>query len=71
MSGRGSSVGVLALAVLWAVVGYAETLAMELADTGINVRCACPQVVRTPMLESIVAHARTLRLVPAPGKARG
>lgn len=46
-----------------AVVGYAETLAMELADTAINVRCACPQVVRTPMLESIVAQGHDRRRV--------
>lgn len=50
-------------ATKWAVVGYAETLAMELAGTGINVRCVCPQVVRTPMLESIVAQGHDRRLV--------
>lgn len=50
-------------ATKWAVVGYAETLAMELADTRINVRCVCPQVVRTPMLDSIVAQGHDRRRV--------
>ncbi|MDQ2627563.1 MAG: SDR family oxidoreductase [Actinomycetota bacterium] len=54
-------------ATKFAVVGFAETLAMELRGCGITVRCVCPMAVRTPMLNDIVGQGRhdgLQRLVP-------
>jgi NAD(P)-dependent dehydrogenase (short-subunit alcohol dehydrogenase family) len=45
-------------ATKFAVVGFAETLAMELRGSGISVRCVCPMAVRTPMLDDIVGRGR-------------
>lgn len=54
-------------ATKFAVVGFAETLAMELRGSGIAVRCVCPMAVKTPMLDDIVGRGRhdgLQRLVP-------
>jgi NAD(P)-dependent dehydrogenase (short-subunit alcohol dehydrogenase family) len=45
-------------ATKFAVVGFAETLAMELRGSGIAVRCVCPMAVQTPMLDDIVGQGR-------------
>jgi NAD(P)-dependent dehydrogenase (short-subunit alcohol dehydrogenase family) len=55
------------IATKFAVVGFAETLAMELRGSGIAVRCVCPMAVQTPMLDDIVGRGRhdgLQRLVP-------
>jgi len=39
----------------FALVGYGETLAMELKGSGVRVRVVCPPAVRTPMLAGIIA----------------
>jgi NAD(P)-dependent dehydrogenase (short-subunit alcohol dehydrogenase family) len=49
-------------ATKFAVVGFAETLAMELRGSGITVRCICPLTVKTPMLDDIVGRVRHDRL---------
>jgi NAD(P)-dependent dehydrogenase (short-subunit alcohol dehydrogenase family) len=49
-------------ATKFAVLGFAETLAMELKGSGINVRCICPAAVQTPMLDDIMAHGVSERL---------
>jgi len=49
-------------ATKFAVVGLAETLAMELQGSGITVRCVCPGAVQTPMLDDIVAKGMPDRL---------
>ncbi|MGH3969334.1 MAG: SDR family NAD(P)-dependent oxidoreductase, partial [Mycobacterium sp.] len=49
-------------ATKFAVVGFAETLAMELKGSGIGVRCVCPGGVQTPMLDGIMAHGMSERL---------
>jgi NAD(P)-dependent dehydrogenase (short-subunit alcohol dehydrogenase family) len=49
-------------ATKFAVVGFAETLAMELESSGIRVRCVCPGAVQTPMLNDIMAHGMSERL---------
>jgi len=49
-------------ATKFAVVGFAETLAMELQGSGIRVRCVCPAGVQTPMLDDIVAQGISERL---------
>jgi NAD(P)-dependent dehydrogenase (short-subunit alcohol dehydrogenase family) len=49
-------------ATKFAVVGFAETLAMELKGTGIRVRCICPAGVQTPMLDDIMAQGISERL---------
>lgn len=46
----------------FAVVGFAETLAMEVARSGITVRCVCPGAVQTPMLDDIMARGMPNRL---------
>lgn len=54
-------------ATKFAVVGFAETLAMELRGSGIAVRCVCPMAVQTPMLDDIVGRGRhdgLQRMVP-------
>jgi short-subunit dehydrogenase len=54
-------------ATKFAVVGFAETLAIELRGSGIAVRCVCPMAVQTPMLDDIVGQGRhegLQRLVP-------
>ena len=43
-------------ATKFAVVGFAETLAMELKGSGISLRCVCPGAVQTPMLDDILAQ---------------
>lgn len=45
----------------FAVVGFAETLSMELRGSGIRVHCVCPPAVRTPMLDGILAHQSASR----------
>lgn len=49
-------------ATKFAVVGFAETLAMELAGSGIRLRCVCPAAVQTPMLDDIMAQGISERL---------
>ncbi|QLL09816.1 SDR family NAD(P)-dependent oxidoreductase [Mycobacterium vicinigordonae] len=60
-------------ATKFAVVGFAETLAMELDGSGIRVRCVCPGAVQTPMLDDIMSRGMPERLkrlsqVAAPGE---
>ncbi len=43
------------VATKFAVVGFYETLAMELHGSGIKIRCVCPAAVDTPMLDGIFA----------------
>jgi len=49
-------------ATKFAVVGFAETLAMELKGSGISLRCICPAGVQTPMLDDIMAQGMSQRL---------
>lgn len=49
-------------ATKFAVVGFAETLAMELTGSGVRVRCICPAAVQTPMLDDIMAQGISERL---------
>jgi short-subunit dehydrogenase len=49
-------------ATKFAVVGFAETLAMELKGSGISLRCVCPAGVQTPMLDDIMAQGIPERL---------
>jgi NAD(P)-dependent dehydrogenase (short-subunit alcohol dehydrogenase family) len=49
-------------ATKFAVVGFAETLAMEVKGSGITVRCVCPGGVQTPMLDDIMAQGMPERL---------
>jgi NAD(P)-dependent dehydrogenase (short-subunit alcohol dehydrogenase family) len=49
-------------ATKFAVVGLAETLAMELRGSGISLRCVCPAAVQTPMLDDILAQGIPERL---------
>jgi len=49
-------------ATKFAVVGFAETLAMEVTGSGIAVRCVCPGGVQTPMLDDIIAQGMPERL---------
>ena len=49
-------------ATKFTVVGFAETLAMELEGSGIRVRCVCPRAVQTPMLDDIMVHGMSERL---------
>lgn len=49
-------------ATKFAVVGFAETLAMEMKGSGIVVRCVCPGGVQTPMLDDIMAQGMPERL---------
>lgn len=49
-------------ATKFAVLGFAETLAMEAKGTGISVRCVCPAGVQTPMLDDIMAQGISERL---------
>lgn len=54
-------------ATKFAVVALAETLAMEQRHSGVIVRCVCPMMVKTPMLNDILGqgrHERLRRLVP-------
>lgn len=54
-------------ATKFAVVGLAETLAMEQRHSGVIVRCVCPMAVKTPMLNEILGqgrHERLQRLLP-------
>lgn len=46
----------------FAVVGFAETLGMELAGSGIRLRCVCPAAVQTAMLDDIMAQGMPERL---------
>ena len=43
------------VATKFAVVGFAETLAMELHGSGIRIRMVCPSAVDTPMLDGVFA----------------
>ncbi|WP_433598221.1 SDR family NAD(P)-dependent oxidoreductase [Nocardia sp. CA-135953] len=45
----------------FAVVGLAETLKLELAGSGIALRCVCPPAVRTPMLDDIFDQGMSRR----------
>ena len=49
-------------ATKFAVVGFAETLAMELKGSDISLRCVCPAGVQTPMLDDIMAQGIPERL---------
>lgn len=49
-------------ATKFAVVGFAETLTMELHGSGIRVRCVCPGPVETPMLDDFMAQGASDRL---------
>ena len=49
-------------ATKFAVVGFAETLAMELKGSGVSLRCVCPAGVQTPMLDDIMAQGIPERL---------
>ncbi|MGO9151888.1 SDR family NAD(P)-dependent oxidoreductase [Mycobacterium sp.] len=49
-------------ATKFAVVGFAETLAMEVTGSGLTVRCVCPGGVQTPMLDDIMAQGMPERL---------
>lgn len=49
-------------ATKFAVVGFAETLAMELRGKGVTVRCVCPGAVQTPMLDDVIASGMPERL---------
>ncbi len=49
-------------ATKFAVVGFAETLAMEVEGSGLAVRCVCPGGVQTPMLDDIMAQGMPERL---------
>lgn len=42
-----------------ALVSFAKSLAVELADSGILVNCVAPGWVRTPMTESVLADAKS------------
>ena len=53
-------------ATKYAVVGLSESLAMELADTGVGVSCLCPELVRTRIFESTRNAPDALGL-PDPG----
>ncbi|KUI29212.1 hypothetical protein AU194_20240 [Mycobacterium sp. GA-2829] len=44
------------VATKFALVGFTETLAMELYGTGIRIRVVCPSAVATPMLDGIFAN---------------
>ncbi len=47
----------------FALVGYAETLAVELRGTGITVRVVCPAAVRTPMIAGVIRDGQSERAV--------
>lgn len=49
-------------ATKFAVVGFAETLGMELRGSGLKVRCVCPAAVQTPMLDTIMGEGVPERL---------
>jgi NAD(P)-dependent dehydrogenase (short-subunit alcohol dehydrogenase family) len=49
-------------ATKFAVVGFAETLGMELRGTGVKLRCVCPAAVQTPMLDTIMGQGVPERL---------
>ncbi|SBS79139.1 Short-chain membrane-associated dehydrogenase [uncultured Mycobacterium sp.] len=49
-------------ATKFAVVGLAETLALELRDSGIVLRCVCPPAVDTPMLAGIFDQGLPARM---------
>lgn len=48
-------------ATKFAVVGFAETLKLELRNSGVTLRCVCPPGVQTPMLDGIRAHPKMNR----------
>jgi meso-butanediol dehydrogenase/(S,S)-butanediol dehydrogenase/diacetyl reductase len=43
----------------FAVVGFTQSLAMELAEHGVRVNAICPGAVATPMLEGLAQHWHT------------
>jgi meso-butanediol dehydrogenase/(S,S)-butanediol dehydrogenase/diacetyl reductase len=43
----------------FAVIGFTQSLAMELAANGVRVNAICPGAVGTPMLQSLAARWRT------------
>jgi len=45
------------VAAKFGVVGLTKTLAIELAEHGINVNCVCPGMVSTPMLDADAASS--------------
>jgi meso-butanediol dehydrogenase / (S,S)-butanediol dehydrogenase / diacetyl reductase len=62
----------------FAVVGFTQSLAMELAEHGVRVNAVCPGAVATPMLEgladewhtSVSAMARNGQLIKSPQDVR-
>jgi short-subunit dehydrogenase len=56
-------------ATKFAVVGFADTLEMELQGSGVRVRCVCPGAVQTPMLDDIVDKGVPERLKKLAGVA--
>jgi NAD(P)-dependent dehydrogenase (short-subunit alcohol dehydrogenase family) len=49
-------------ATKFAVVGFGDTLAMEVRGSGLVVRCVCPGAVQTPMLDDIMGQGVPERL---------
>ncbi|RNL61085.1 SDR family oxidoreductase [Nocardioides marmoriginsengisoli] len=47
----------------FALVGYAETLALELRGSGITVRAVCPPAVRTPMIDGVIRDGQSAAAV--------
>jgi meso-butanediol dehydrogenase/(S,S)-butanediol dehydrogenase/diacetyl reductase len=45
----------------WAVIGFTQCIARELAPTGITVNAVCPGVIRTPLHEGVVSDLTELR----------
>lgn len=50
-------------ATKFALVGYAETLALELRGTGVTVRAVCPPAVRTPMIDGVIRDGQSAKAV--------
>jgi meso-butanediol dehydrogenase/(S,S)-butanediol dehydrogenase/diacetyl reductase len=44
----------------WAVIGFTQCIARELAPLGITVNAVCPGVIRTPLHEGVVSDLMTL-----------
>lgn len=50
-------------ATKFALVGYAETLALELRGSGVTVRAVCPPAVRTPMIDGVIRDGQSAKSV--------
>lgn len=48
-------------ATKFAVVGFAETLKLELHGSGVTLRVVCPPGVQTPMLDTLNGHSKLSR----------